>query len=231
MMQVVPAILPRDIDDLHTQMKRVAKYVTLVQVDVVDGKYAPEPTWPYNKKNSNSFEKIIDEEEGLPMWEELNVEVDLLVESPEKCIDKWIKVGISAAIIHFESTEKHALLIHTLQNAEVRIGLAYKPSTPNTAIAPFIGRVDFVQCMGSDKVGFHGVSLDERVYEKIIDLRKRYVDLPIAVDIGVTLETAPLLARAGVTKLVSGSTIFNSDNISETIEELRRSDIKNFEDE
>ena len=75
--------------------------------------------------------------------------------------------------------------------------------------------------MGNDKIGYHGVELDEKVYEKIKILREKYSDLPIAVDIGVNETTAPLLIQAGATKLVIGSAIFNTDDIIGTVERFR----------
>ena len=43
-----------------------------------------------------------------------------------------------------------------------------------------------------------------------IKLLKKYPDLPIEVDIGVNEETAPKLVKAGTTKLITGSVLFNS---------------------
>jgi ribulose-phosphate 3-epimerase len=75
--------------------------------------------------------------------------------------------------------------------------------------------------MGNDTLGHHGVELDEKVLERIKILREKYPDLPIAIDIGVDQETAPALVEAGVTKLVSGSAIFNTDDIIDTVERFR----------
>ena len=75
--------------------------------------------------------------------------------------------------------------------------------------------------MGSDRVGYNGVELDQGVYEKISDFRKVYPAMPIQVDIGVNMETAPLLIKAGATALVSGSTLFGSENIGEAIEKFK----------
>jgi len=70
-------------------------------------------------------------------------------------------------------------------------------------------------------MGYHRVELDEQVYKKIEILRKKYIDLPIAVDIGVNMATAPLLIKAGATRLVAGSAIFNANDIIDTINRYR----------
>ena len=64
-------------------------------------------------------------------------------------------------------------------------------------------------------------NLDEKIYEKIKILKEKYSDLSIAVDGGVNKSTAPLLIERGVTKLVIGSAIFNTEDIIETIEEFK----------
>jgi ribulose-phosphate 3-epimerase len=74
--------------------------------------------------------------------------------------------------------------------------------------------------MGSDSIGHAGEDLDESVFDKIVEIKERYPDLTIAVDIGVNDETAQDLADAGATKLVSGSFIFESPDIAEAIEQL-----------
>jgi ribulose-phosphate 3-epimerase len=75
--------------------------------------------------------------------------------------------------------------------------------------------------MGNDNIGFHHVELDEeRVIPNIQALRMTFPELPIAVDIGVTTETAPMLVEAGATRLISGSAIFEAEDIEGTIAEL-----------
>ena len=75
--------------------------------------------------------------------------------------------------------------------------------------------------MGIAKIGYQGQPFDSRVVAKIEDLRERYPDVTISVDGGVNFESAPKLIAAGVTRLVSGSTILNSKNIEETIYQLK----------
>ena len=58
-------------------------------------------------------------------------------------------------------------------------------------------------------------------YTKNRRFKNKNSQIPIAIDIGVNEETIQLLVKAGATKLVSGSTILNSDNIKEKIDELK----------
>lgn len=219
MIHVVPAILPENFEHLETQMGVVKGHVDRVQIDIANGSYAPSTTWPFS--NNKQFEELKNGEEGLPFWRELDVELDMLVEYPEKYLGDWLSIGIAAAIIHIESTTKHSHILENVRMSDTELGWGVKPNTPNEKLFRIIEEADqpdFVQIMGNDKIGYHGVELDPRVYEKARAIREKYPELPIAVDIGVNEETAPKLVEAGVTKLVSGSAIFEADDIHEAID-------------
>ena len=232
--QIIPAIIPKNFEHLKTELNLVKDFIPLVQIDITDGIFAPTKTWPFDSaqgKPSSSvqdnlvmdkhFEKIVEQEEGMPFWKDLNFEIDLMIQNPEKTLDKWINIGASALVIHIESTNEIEKIIQKIKSSNIAVGISLNPSTPNEKIYSLIEKINFVQFMGNDKIGYHGVELDKKVYEKIKNLRNKYPNLPISVDIGVNRETIPLLVQAGANKLISGSTIFNADNIEKAFEELR----------
>lgn len=213
MIEVLPAILPDDFEQLRDELAVVRGLVKTVQIDVTDGKFTPEATWPYNGEDDFEWQEIISEEQGMPYWQDFDFEIDMMVLEPEKKINDWIRAGISRSIFHLESSQKIDEAINLAREAGISPGLALKPSTPISDLEPFIEKIDFVQFMGNDKIGFHGVDLDkEKVISKIADLRAKYPNLIIAVDIGVNEDTAEDLVRAGANKLASGSAILRSGN-------------------
>lgn len=224
MIEIIPAIIPKSFIELKSEMSRVCGVVANVQIDIMDGSYAVGRTWPYqSNKPDADFQNIITEKEGFPFWEDLGFEVDMMTKNPENKLNDWIMAGVEALIIHIETTKEIGKIIEKCRGANVKIGLALKPSTPIDLLEQWISKIDFVQFMGNDSIGRHGVELDPVVFEKIKDLRKENPIIPIAVDIGVNFETAPLLIEAGATKLVSGSTIFESLDVQEAISELKGS--------
>src|SRR3990167_4611729 len=82
MVEIIPAIMPRSLVDLTEKMSLVKGLVPLVQIDVMDGVFVPEAGWPYTAGGPQEFSKFSDEGEGLPFWEEVDVEVDLMVSDP-----------------------------------------------------------------------------------------------------------------------------------------------------
>jgi len=219
MTDVVPAIIPADLQDLYAKANKVRDYVDIVQVDIMDGKFAPSKSWPYN--NLQEFENLV--EIAKPLLGDLMFDVDMMVADPEDSIDEWITLGARALIIHTDSTEVIDDVIARIKEKGVAVGIALRPYTDNEVLERIVPKINFVQFMGNQKIGYHGIGLDENVLEKIRDARKRFPNLVITVDIGVNFETAPRLVEAGVNKLVSGSTIFKSENIGEAIQKLKQS--------
>lgn len=225
MIEVIPAIIPEDFQLMTSEMEQVKECVSLVQIDIIDGQFAPEATWPYvDGPGQVIFDEIVAGERGFPFWKKLQFEVDLMIENPEQMIDSWITAGASAAIIHADSTEKHEEIFEKLAQMGTGIGLGLKPANSNELVKRYRDKIDFVQLMGNNKIGYHGVELDPVVYDKLQDLRSRFPDLSLAVDIGVNFKTAPELVRSGATRLVSGSTIFKSEDIEGAIEKLQKAD-------
>lgn len=219
MTEVVPAIIPESFDDLEAHMARVKGLVERVQIDIANGSYAPSTTWPFS--HDEHFTDLVSEEDGLPFWRELDVEVDMLVAEPEKYLESWIHAGIVAAVIHIETTSNYSTVLQNYRIEKgIEIGWGMKPNTPNDELFRVIeehGMPDFVQVMGNDHIGYHGMALDERVYQKIRAIRDKFRDVTIAVDIGVDEDTAPRLVEAGVNKLVAGSAIFDAEEVKEAV--------------
>ncbi len=228
MTEVIPAIIPEDFDDLSAQIGEVYKLVDFVQLDIMDGIFAPEKTWPFIG-DSGEYQNVVSESDGLPYWKDVNVELDMMVTRPADVVDDWIQAGVRRFIVHIESDVDYLELARYIREKTggsdsffyTEVGPALVPSTSNEDLYPFLEEADFVQFMGSDKIGYHGVDLDESVYDKISDIREHDPNLPIAVDIGVDEETAPQLVEAGATRLVSGSAIFNSEDIRQAIKSFK----------
>jgi len=218
--EIIPAILPKDFAELEDKVSLIKGFTKNVQVDICDGQFVPNATWPY-RKTDDSFQKIIKEEEGLPGWESLNYEFDLMVNRPEDVVDEWVSAGALRIIIHAESKGDIAAALVKLEG-RVEVGLALNIETPLDIVELHQNRLQFVQCMGIDHIGFQGQSFDDKVLEKIREVKAKFPDLLISVDGGVSLETAPKLIEAGANRLVVGSAIFNAENPLDAIQAFKR---------
>ncbi|HAT68048.1 MAG: hypothetical protein A2481_03605 [Candidatus Yonathbacteria bacterium RIFOXYC2_FULL_47_9] len=218
MIEIIPAIMPRNYNDLVETMGLFVGVVPLVQLDIMDGKFVPNRTWPYPR--DQFFDAIVREEQGMPHWEDLDFEADLMIENPETWTTKWVSAGARRIIVHIESVQEFEV-IRTAVPSLVELGLAINTTTPISAIEPYLDRVEFIQCMGIARIGFQGEGFDERVLEHIRAIRALRPEMPISVDGAVSLETAKRLVEAGATRLVSGSAILKSNDVQEAVDTLK----------
>ncbi len=233
MIEIIPAIMPDTYEDLLSKAGRVKGLVPLAQIDIMDGAFVKSKSWPYSEggtKREPHFVALMAQDEGMPFWEDLDYEIDLMIGEPEKHIDEWLPLGASRLIFHIESIKDMDLFWgHDMWKEGARdiggekvvqLGLALNPDTSLDAIHPYISKIDFVQCMGIAKIGYQSQPFDERVLTQINALRVAYPNLPISVDGGVNMDTARLLKDAGATRLVSGSAIFGAEYPAEAIADL-----------
>ena len=221
MIEIIPAIIPTDLEYISEKLSRVKGLARTVQIDFVDGIYAPPKTWPFNEEQRKEFEEIVRGDKKMPYSKDFVFEFDLLVKNPEKFIDEFAGLDPRSMVVHIESTENLSKCIKKVREKGISLGLGIKPSTSLDILYKWIDQADFVQFMGNDRIGYNGVTLDENVLDKIREVRSRYPEMDLAIDIGVNTETASRIIKAGINKLISGSTIFGSRDIEETIEKLR----------
>lgn len=237
MVEITPAILETDLEEIRGHLARVAGLSPLVQLDVCDGKFVSGKTWPYVPGGIAEFARITSEEEGLPFWDRVDFEIDLMIRHPETVVEEWIKAGAKSVVLHLDSTPDMLGLIEHLRQTYgsaksaafgLKIGVALGVRTANEGVYSILDMVDeegdsiidFVQFMGIEQIGFQGQEFDDRVLEKISDLRNLYPNISISVDGGVNFDNAADLISAGATRLVSGSAIFNSADLAEAINDL-----------
>lgn len=223
--------MPKSYDDLVEKVSLVSGLVPMVQIDVMDGVFVPNKSWPYVEKNDLHFEAILKEEDGFPLWEEIDFEVDLMVSEPVVVAQEWITVGAKRLILHVESFADSTAVVAGIKEIRemlpardsilyTEIGIALNPSTSNDVLESILPYVDFVQFMGIEKIGFQGQKFDERVPGKISSLRAKHPEVTISVDGSVNEETAPQLIEAGANRLAIGSAIFESDDVQAQIEQF-----------
>jgi ribulose-phosphate 3-epimerase len=215
--EIIPAVLPQSFKDLEEHLAPLKDVIKLAQVDVVDGQYAKGKTWPY--RDTATFEKIAKEERGLPFWDKIDFQFDLMIEHPDLVLKEYLDAGASHVVLHVKSSgaQKALQIIVDMRTEEigsfsVHGGIALGPSDQPDVLLPFEAQFDFVQVMGIDREGKQGEPFDKRALYLVERLRARYPKLPIQVDGGVSLQNARELVAAGATGLVVGSAIVKAED-------------------
>lgn len=218
---ITPAVLEKSFDAILEAVARVKGTASSVQIDVVDGVYAPHVAWPFFGEGdadkgdagaavSLSGKQLAEKAEclyGLSM----PFELDLMVQSPEDSLGAWLLTDAARLIIHRASTQYVSYCINRVKEdgREVYLGLTVHDTLEG--VSSILEVVDGVQCMGIAEIGKQGEPYDERVEILVADIHKAHPSLPIQVDGGVSAQTIPRLLEAGVTQFAAGSALFQGD--------------------
>lgn len=213
--EIIPAILPKSFNGLEGNLSRIRGVARAVQIDVCDGVFVPNTTWPYADRAV--FETIISEKEGLPFWEDFDFEIDLMVQFAKADALEWVQAGAARIIVHVESEDAHDAL-EALQEFRsldggpgIEVALAISLDTPIEKLESLVQYGSEIQVMGIARIGFQGELFDERAIARVRELKQLYPDFTIGVDGGVTLGIVGVLVEAGATRIAVGSALFTGD--------------------
>jgi len=225
-MKIIPAILPKNFEDLKQKISQVQGEVSMVQIDFCDGTFSRTVTWPFGPRDDHSLNAILNEEEGLPYWQNVNFEFDLMVRDAVENFDTYIKIGPSSVVFHLmkdQNIEEFSGFLEGIDfyiRENLKIGIAIGTSDDIEQLRSLISHVDFIQCMGVEKIGQQGAEFDERVLSQMKKLKELFPNIEISVDGAVNSVTAESLVDAGADRLVVGSAIFNVIDPIEAIREF-----------
>lgn len=218
MAEIIPAILEKNFGEIKNKLAFLRERVKCVEIDMCDGIFVPSQTWPFASGGFDDidFLKIQNEEEGMSFWQDIDFELDLMVADASENFDIYIKLGPKRMIFHLSAQKNIEEFEHFLEGLDmyirdnVEMGLAFNPSDDLAVVSRLSHKVDFLQCMGSDKLGFQGETFSGKALENIKLLKKNLPGIVISVDIGINLDNAEEILAAGADRLVAGSSIWKS---------------------
>ncbi|TMC11531.1 MAG: ribulose-phosphate 3-epimerase [Chloroflexi bacterium] len=197
MIRVVPSILSADLTRLGEQVREaVAAGADRIQVDVMDGHFVPNLTF-----GPGVVEAVRRAAPSIP------IEAHLMVERPEQFVRDFAAAGADYVLVQVESTYSLYRTVHAIAEAGSRPGLVLNPATPVETLRELVPYVEMVNVMTVEP-GFGGQRFIATSPEKIRRVRELAPRLEIEVDGGIDEHTAPLVAEAGATLLVAGSSVF-----------------------
>ena len=213
--QISPSILSADFSELGNEIKRLEKGgADMIHVDVMDGHFVPNltigpPVIRALKKNS----KIL-------------FDVHLMISPVHKYIEDYSNAGADIITIHPESTDNLKSSILKIKELNKKAGVSLNPETNIDVILSELDKIDLILIM-SVNPGFGGQKFMPEVLTKIKELKKirdeRKLDFDIEIDGGINFENSKKVIEAGANILVSGTTVFKSNNgdIKKNIELLK----------
>jgi ribulose-phosphate 3-epimerase len=200
--RVAVSILDADHSNMaHAIRRGESEGADRFHVDVMDGHFVPNLTFG---------PKMI---KGIRPRTELPLDAHLMISDPLQYVDEFLEAGCDSITLHVEVEESQIEpTLTAIRKAGRAAGLAVKPKTPLSALAPYQHLLDIVLVMTVEP-GFGGQEFMKDVAaEKILAARQYLAQKPVGaevhVDGGVNRESAEFVGGLGVDILVVGSVLW-----------------------
>ena len=202
--QISPSILSADFSQLGTEIKRLEEGgADMIHIDVMDGHFVPNltigpPVIKALKKNCL-----------------IKFDVHLMISPVHKYIEAYSDAGADIITIHPEATDNLEESILKIKSLNKKVGVSLNPESKIKLIINYLEKIDLVLIM-SVNPGFGGQKFMPEVLKKIKRLKEirsqNNIDFDIEIDGGINFENYKLAIEAGANILVSGTTVFKSNN-------------------
>src|SRR3989344_9570064 len=104
MIKIIPAILEQELGGIEVRLASVRGAAILVQIDVVDGKFAKSRTWPYARpEQGEEIESIAAGTRALPFTDDFDFQFDLMVDDALMEAPRFAELGTPSLVIHASS--------------------------------------------------------------------------------------------------------------------------------
>jgi ribulose-phosphate 3-epimerase len=149
---------------------------------------------------------------ALKQHHSLFFDVHLMLEYPEKFIQRFIEAGANLISFHIESQAPIASTLQRIHEQNCAVGLACNPDTSEEQLIPWLEPIDLLLFM-TVQPGFCGQAFCHDVLPKIARMatirQKKNLCFRIAVDGGIDISSAPKCLAAGADIIISGTSFFD----------------------
>ena len=212
---ISPSILSADFARLADAVQQVETAgADWIHVDVMDGHFVPNLT--VGPPMVEALRKVT----GLPL------DVHLMITNPDEFIPEFAKAGADILTVHVETCPHLHRTVQSIKEHGMKAGVSMNPATSTSTLEHILGDVDLVLVM-SVNPGFGGQKFIDSTLDKIRQIRgmiSASKSSPyLEVDGGISVKNVASVLKAGANVLVAGSAIFGSNNMPDTIRQLRTS--------
>lgn len=212
--KLAPSILAADFSRLGEQLRAAeAGGADYIHVDIMDGHFVP---------NLSMGPVVV---EACKQVTELPLDVHLMIEVPERFIERFAQAGAANITVHAEATPHVHRALQIIRESGTKVGLCVNPLTPLSVLEDALPLLDLALIMGVNP-GFGGQTLIPATLSRLRHMRARIAALnpscELEIDGGVVPENIQEVAKAGANVIVAGSAVFGgSGAVEENIAALR----------
>lgn len=210
---VAPSILSADFGRMGEQVAVLEGYgADLIHCDVMDGIFVPNISF--------GFKMVHD----IKRFTNLPLDVHLMIDSPERYVERFIESGADFLTIHYEACKPLVQTLELIKKHNIKCGVVISPDTDVSVLENSLPICDMVLLM-SVYPGFGGQKFIEKSIgrlQQISEMAQRLnPNILIEIDGGVTTENSKRIINAGANVLVAGNTVFTAANPTEVIKKLK----------
>ncbi|MGI5825922.1 MAG: hypothetical protein ACOX50_00755 [Patescibacteria group bacterium] len=207
MAEIVPTILTSNFSEYLSKLQRLEGVCPRVQIDLIDGKFAP--------KETVLIESLKDQESSLI------TDLHLMVKEPEDWVHRALELLPDRLIGHIEMMYDIPRFISETIEGGMRVGLALDLETPVEAIAEEVYHQTDLILLLSVKAGEGGQEFKPKVLDKIKKVKAIVGDLvPVGVDGGLNEKNIVLCKEAGAEIFCIGTNFWQAEDLQRKYQEL-----------
>lgn len=181
-------------------------------IDIMDGNFV------------DNFGMGFQDMEFIRSATEKNLEIHLMMKSPERYLDILNHVHANVVYVHPESTYAAEYVIEKLRDREITPGIAINPGTSIYTIMELLNIVDkvLVLCVNPGHAGRQFEPYVTRKIDRLLEM-KQDLKFDIYLDGACTLERIQTYSKKGVKGFVLGTSVLfgHTESYKEILEQIR----------
>lgn len=210
---VSASLLGCDLSNLENEINRAQDAgADWLHFDVMDGIFVP------NISFGQPVLKAVKKCASVP------IDTHLMIKDPIRYVEEFAKAGSHMITFHIEATREPLMVIDRIRSSGAKAGISVKPGTPVGMIKELVPYVDMVLIMTVEP-GFGGQGFIHETLKKVSMVKALAESagkkIHIEVDGGINSKTAAECRNAGADVFVSGTYLFNSQDMSKAVASIK----------
>lgn len=233
MIKIAPSILAADFAKLGEVVSGIgSNQCDMVHIDVMDGHFVP---------NITMGPMVVS---AMRPYTDCFFDVHLMISDPAKYIPAYIEAGADGITFHYEAIRDQILAEYAQQGQELsaqalqsrvdermqkivdqihqlgkKAAVSINPNTELHCVENILDRVDMLLVM-TVFPGFGGQKFMPETMSKVQEARRRFPQLDIQLDGGISPANMEMVTECGATVLVMGTAYFKSEDPAALVEKV-----------